>query len=57
MYKLEGTKSDYHTVFEVQIKADSFVEAWDKAANVLSIINLDETNYIGLSLVKEKNDE
>ena len=57
MFRLEGSKNDYHTVFEVKIKADSFVEAWDKAANVLSIINLDETNSIKLSLVKDKNDE
>lgn len=57
VYRLIGLKNDYNSVFEVQIAADSFVEAWDKAANVLSIINLDEANSIKLSLVKEKNDE
>lgn len=57
MFRLEGSKSDYHSVFEVQIKADSFVEAWDKAANILSIIDLKEVNSIKLSLIEDKKDE
>lgn len=57
MFRLIGLKNDYNSVFEVQIAAESFVEAWDKAANVLSIINLDEANSIKLSLIEEKKDE
>lgn len=57
MYRLIGLKNDYHSVFEVQIAADSFVEAWDKASNILSIIDLQEANSIKLSLIEEKKDE
>lgn len=57
MYKLMGLKNDYHSVFEVQIAADSFVEAWDKAANILSIIDPKEANSIKLSLIDEQTNE